>query len=445
MLENIKKAYLIGIKGVGMTALAQILQSRGAEVLGSDTEEKFFTDEVLKKLNIHVIENFSPKNIPGDADIIIRSVAYTKENNIEVAEAKNRGVPVITYPEALAELFNKSYGIAVCGSHGKSTTAAMLGYVLEYAGYDPTVVVGSRVNKWQSNARAGGSKYFVIEADEYKEAFLKYKPKVIVLTNIDYDHPDYFKDEHSYRNAFQKFMFENIEAQVIDGREVEKKEEFNLKLIGEYNQKNANCAYQAALKIGVEPLLAKKAIEEFDGIARRFESKGEYGGAKLYDDYAHHPTEISALIEGVRKSYPNRRIIILFQPHTYSRTESLFDNFVQSLRSADKVYILKTYSSARETPSTGSAPKGGQAGQDPSAGSAPKGGQAGQDPSAGSGQGGEDVSGKKLAKELNASYFENYQEAAKTIKKDLSDSVLFITVGAGDGWRVSDILNNDSQ
>ena len=422
MLEKIKKAYLIGIKGVGMTALAQILQSRGVGVLGSDTEEKFFTDEVLKKLNIPVIEKFSSQNIPQDTDVIVRSVAYNVENNLEVAEAENRGVPIITYPDALAELFNNSYGIAVCGSHGKSTTAAMLGYVLEYAGYDPTVVVGSRVNKWQSNARVGSSEYFVIEADEYKEAFLKYRPKVIVLTNIDYDHPDYFKDEHSYRNAFQKFMFENIEAQVIDGREVENKEKFNLKLIGEYNQKNANCAYQAALKIGIEPHVAQKALEEFDGIARRFENRGEYNGAKLYDDYAHHPTEISALVKGVQDGYPNRRIIILFQPHTYSRTESLFDDFVHSLSAADRVYILKTYSSARETHSTGSTPEGGQAGQE-----------------------GEDMLGKKLAKELDAQYFENHREAAKTIKKDLNDSVLFLTVGAGDSWRVLDIISDDLQ
>lgn len=380
-----------------MTALAQILQARGVEVLGSDTEEKFFTDEVLEKLKIPVIKSFSTENLPGDANIFIHSAAYTKENNAEVAEAESRGVPVITYPEALAELFNNSYGIAVCGSHGKSTTSAMLGCILEQAGCDPTVVVGSRINQWGSNARAGKGEYFVIEADEYKEAFLRYSPKMIVLTNIDYDHPDYFKDEHAYRNAFQKFLFENIEAEVIDGRSLEKEEKLKLKLPGAYNQSNANCAYFAALKLGVEPDLARKALEDFEGIARRFEFKGEYRGAEIYDDYSHHPTELHALIEGVRQKYPDKKIIMLFQPHTYSRTEKLFNEFVRELKKVDKLFILKTYASAREA--------------------------------------GEDVSGKNLAKELNAPYFETHKEVAEKIKNELNSSAIFLTVGAGDGWQ----------
>lgn len=404
MLENVKKAYLIGIKGVGMTALAQILQARGVEVFGSDTDEKFFTDEVLKKLKISVIENFSADNVPEDADVIVYSQAYTSENNPEIAEANTRGVPVITYPDALAEIFNSSFGIAVCGSHGKSTTAAMLGYILEQAGFDPSVVVGSRINKWGSNARAGSSKYFIIEADEYKESFLRYKPKIIVLTNIDYDHPDYFKDDHAYRNAFQKFIFENVEAQVIDGRSLNIEEPFTLKYIGDYNQKNANCAYNAAIKIGVKPHVAKKALEEFDGIARRFENRGEYKGAQLYDDYAHHPTEIKELLRGVCERYPEKRIVVLFQPHTYSRTERLFDDFVAAFDSADEVNILKTYASAREE--------------------------------------GEDDSGANLAKELHAQYFETHEKAAEKIKKELDSDAIFLTIGAGDGWKVIDIIVN---
>ena len=150
MLKNIKRAYFIGIKGVGMTALAQILQSRGVDISGSDTGEKFFTDNVLNKLEIPFVEKFAKKNIPNNVELVIRSVAYNKKNNIEVAEAENRGLRIMTYPKILAELFNSSYGIAIAGSHGKSTTTAMLGYILEQAGYDPTVVVGSCVNQWQS-------------------------------------------------------------------------------------------------------------------------------------------------------------------------------------------------------------------------------------------------------------------------------------------------------
>src|SRR3989338_8957986 len=197
-LNSARNAYLIGIKGVGMCALAQILKSRGVRVLGSDTYEKFFTDEVLKKLKIECKEGFAKKNLPKNIDVIIASNAYINTQNPEIAEADRRGVSVISYPDALAELFNNAYGIAIAGSHGKSTTTAMLGYILEYAGMDPTVIVGSRVNQWGSNARAsrqnlkplnsqtnGAHHYFVAEADEYRDAFLKYRPKMIVLTNID--------------------------------------------------------------------------------------------------------------------------------------------------------------------------------------------------------------------------------------------------------------------
>ncbi|MDX1607994.1 MAG: cyanophycin synthetase [Candidatus Spechtbacterales bacterium] len=401
-LGDKKNTYLIGIKGVGMTALAQILKSRGIGVMGSDTDEKFFTDEVLDKLGIEVIENFSEGNISPDIDLVIRSQAYTKENNIEVFEAEKRGVDIITYPEALAELFNSSYGIAVCGTHGKSTTSAMLGFILEKAGFDPTVVVGSRINEWGSNARAGNSKYFVIEADEYKSAFLRYKPKMIILTNIDFDHPDAFKNENEYRKVFEKFMSDNNEAKLIDGRNIEIKD-FNLKLPGAYNLENATLAYRAALSLGVEKSKAVEALEGFGGLARRFESYGEYRGALLYDDYAHHPTEIRAVLKGAKQKYPGKKIIALFQPHTYSRTEALFGEFIDALEGADEVYILKTYGSAREE--------------------------------------GEDTSGKNLADKLNTKYFQTHKDAAEFIKNKLNKDVLFLALGAGDGWEVLKLLN----
>ena len=397
-LKNIKTAYFIGIKGVGMTALAQILQSRGVRVEGSDTQEKFFTDEVLKKLQIKFIEKFSVDNIPSAVDLFITSVAYLNKENIELEYVKKLGLPLITYPQALAELFNSSYGIAVAGSHGKSTTTAMLGVLLEQAGYDPTVIVGTRVNQWGSNARAGHSNFFVIEADEYRDAFLQYEPKIAVVTNIDYDHPDYFKTEGQYQQSFEKFISQSSVQTVIAGLDDSIDVNFKLKVSGEYNQKNAYLAYKVALQLGISPEIAKKALENFEGTARRLEYHGKYKGVELYDDYAHHPTEIEAVIRNVKQKFLDKNIVVLFQPHTYSRTESLFGNFVSALSNVQEVYILKSYASVRES--------------------------------------GEDVSGKRLAQALNAMYFDSFNDATNFLKNKLGSNNIFLALGAGSQWRV---------
>src|SRR3990167_4062593 len=397
-LKNIKTAYFIGIKGVGMTALAQILQSRGVRVDGSDTQEKFFTDEVLKKLQIEFIEKFSVDNIPSNVDLFITSVAYLNKQNPELEHVKKLGLPLITYPQALAELFNSSYGIAVAGSHGKSTTTAMLGVLLEQAGYDPTVIVGTCVNQWGSNARAGHSNFFVVEADEYMDAFLQYEPKIVVVTNIDYDHPDYFKTKEQYKESFQKFTTQPSVQTTVMGLDDRIDVNFNLKVSGEYNQKNAYLAYRVALQLGISPEIAKKALENFEGTARRFEYYGNYKGAELYDDYAHHPTEIEAVIRNVKQKFLDKKIIVLFQPHTYSRTESLFSNFVSVLSKVQEVYVLKSYASVRES--------------------------------------GEDISGKRLAQALNAVYFDSFDDATNFLKNKLGSNNIFLALGAGNQWRV---------
>lgn len=400
MLSEIKTAYFVGIKGVGMTALAQILQGRGVRVSGSDTDENFFTDEVLTRLRIPFKEGFSKNNIPERTDLVISSVAYINSGNIEIVEAKKRGLTITTYPEALAELFNDSWGIAVTGSHGKSTTSAMLGFILEYAGLDPTVVVGSRVNQWKSNARVGKSKYFIIEADEYRDAFLRYWPKMILLTNIDYDHPDYFPTEESYAMSFKNFTSRVPHDMLMRGNNPEQK--FNLKLPGEYNQENASLAHQAALKLGVSEDISREALENFDGLARRFESYGKYNDTLLFDDYAHHPSEIRAVLKATREKYPHKKIIALFQPHTFSRTKVLFKDFTRAFGDADTAYILKTYGSAREK--------------------------------------GPDVWGKKLAEALHTRYFTSHKSVLSGIKKDLDAGMVFLTLGAGDGWQILKML-----
>ena len=400
MLNNIKTVYFIGIKGVGMTAFAQILQGQGMRVSGSDTDENFFTDKVLSKLNISFVEGFKAKNIPQNVDLIISSVAYINSGNVENQEAKKRGLTITTYPEALAELFNNAWGIAVTGSHGKSTTSAMLGFILEHAGLDPTVVVGSRVNQWKSNARVGRSKYFIIEADEYRDAFLRYWPKMILLTNIDYDHPDYFPTEESYTMSFKNFTSRVPRDMLMRGNNPDQK--FNLKLPGEYNQENANLAHQAALKLGVSEDISREALENFDGLARRFESYGKYNGTLLFDDYAHHPSEIRAVLKATREKHPHKKIIALFQPHTFSRTKALFKDFTRAFGDADTIYILKTYGSAREK--------------------------------------GPDVWGKKLAGALHARYFTSHKSVLIGIKKDLDAGMVFLTLGAGDGWQILKML-----
>jgi UDP-N-acetylmuramate--alanine ligase len=238
---SLKKAYLVGIKGSGVSALACILKNLGIKVVGSDTKEKFFTDEILKKEGIKFYEGFKKENLKKELPVsaVISSVAYLSSNiqNPEIELARKLNIPVLTYPQALAEIFNQSFGIAICGSHGKSSTTAILGKIFKDAGLDPTVLVGSEVIEWKGNALVSKNfkkkirflkkneeklkninwvrknlknlPIFIIEADEYRSAFLNYFPRIIIITNIDYDHPDYFKTEKEYQDAFRKFV-ENL-------------------------------------------------------------------------------------------------------------------------------------------------------------------------------------------------------------------------------------------
>jgi UDP-N-acetylmuramate--alanine ligase len=368
-LSRIKKAYFIGIKGVGMTALAQVLKGRGIEVLGSDNQEKFFTDQVLKKLDVKVIEGFDKKNVPAEADLIIASAAYLGQEikNPEVAELKKQGRPVFTYAQVLGRLFKEKKGIAVAGTHGKSTITAMLGLILEEAGFDPTVIVGSRVIQWQSNARVGQSEYLVAEADEYRNNFLHYSPQILVLSSLEYDHPDFFKDFQAYQETFRQLVrkipstgfiiansldsqvreiIKRAECRVIEyGRPIEK---IKLKIPGQHNLLNAAAAAETALKLGIDKEIIKKTLANFQGISRRFEIKGRRRGVLLIDDYAHHPTEIKATLAAAKDFYPGGKIWAVFQPHTFSRTKALLDDFAAAFDQADQVIVLDIYGSARE-------------------------------------------------------------------------------------------------
>jgi len=205
-LSEIKKAYFIGIKGSGMTAVAELLKARGISVSGSDTKEKFFTDEILERNRIRFTEEFSPENIPEDADLVVYSTAYTENNNSEMLEARKRGLLMLSYPEVLGFFFKEKLGIAVCGTHGKTTTTAILATCLQEVGVKPSAVVGSKVIEWNGSVLKGRGNFFVAEADEYQNKLEYYNPWAAVLTSIDFDHPDFFPTFDDYKKAFRDFM-----------------------------------------------------------------------------------------------------------------------------------------------------------------------------------------------------------------------------------------------
>jgi UDP-N-acetylmuramate--alanine ligase len=368
-IKEAKKIYMVGIKGVGMTGLAQILQGTGKSVSGSDTAEEFFTQHVLTKLGIPYTEGFRAENVPPDVDAVIYATSYPPEHP-ERVEALRRDIAQLSYPEALAEVTKGKKLIAVCGSHGKTTTTAMLGQLLESAGRDPTVLVGSRVNAWEANARVGKSDLFVIEVDEYQDKLQHFQPHGAVLTNIDWDHPDFFPDATSYRDAFARFLRRVPPTGWIiankEDTEVRRAlngvvapvtlfdpaaplpESLTGHIIGTAMAANANAVLTAAATMGIEVADAVLGLRAYRGTARRMEVKGSVHGITVLDDYAHHPTEIRATIGMLRAQYPKQCVTVLFQPHTFSRTAAFLQEFAAALSDADRVWVTDIYGSARE-------------------------------------------------------------------------------------------------
>lgn len=406
--SEIKSVYMIGIKGVGMTALATILKNRNIAVSGSDIKEVFQTDDVLQAAGITVYEGFTAGHVPHDVDLIIYSTAYTNENNIEMATVLQNRFKSISYPKALGALLNERFGIAVCGTHGKTTTTALLAHTLDHAGLDPGAVVGAYIKGWNGNALIGRGKHMVIEADEYQNKFKYYNPMVIVLTNVDYDHPDFFETREDYVKVFADFVARipkhgflivngddavareisnqavctvitcgsgddneytiTKQEQLYDADDLKlrmKKEQpamqkidvahegqyfgtFSLRLAGAHNALNAIEVIALAHKLGVPVSQIVDGVASFAGAVRRFEYKGKLKGVTYFDDYAHHPDEISATLATMRKQFPKNRIIAVFHPHTFSRTQAFLDEFARSFALADLVVVLDIYGSARE-------------------------------------------------------------------------------------------------
>ncbi len=366
-----KHIHFIGIGGIGMSALARFYVHDGAVVTGSDRAQSIVT-EGLEALGVKVFHEQLASNITPDIEMVVYTEAMTQDHG-EMVAARMLGVPMTNYFEALGNVANEYYLIAVAGTHGKTTTTAMITDVLEEAGLDPTAIIGSLRSKTGSNFRAGKSKYAVVEACEYKRDFLYLKPDVLVITNLEYEHVDYYKSLADVQDAFRSFallmqdggvivtnttdsniapILTGLKAKVIDYRE-----HLDLTLAlrqpGIHNRLNAAAAKAVAVYLGVEPDVAKSALENFAGTWRRFEYKGDVipvngGRVPVYDDYGHHPTELRATFGGARELHPASRLVVVFQSHTYSRTHELFTDFVDALSLADQVYILPIYAAREE-------------------------------------------------------------------------------------------------
>jgi len=386
--------HCIGIKGVGMTAIAQFLVQQGYTVTGSDVAEEFPTDVVLSRLNIDVADVFSAAHITDDIEAVVYSTAYAA-THIERIAASKRGIPQWSYPEVLGLLSSfATTSIAVAGSHGKTTTTTLVARLLEVAGKNPSAVVGAPVSDWGSNARIGSNDVFVYEADEYQNKFQFYQPSRIVVTNVDYDHPDFFPSEADYTKVFVDFVARlpddgllalwdedpqsaalgaatsarvvrfgastacqwrltavavsksGTTFTVLRGEEVFGT--FTIPYAGEQYARNAIAALAITENLGVTSDVAAQAFRSFRGTARRMEYIGEAEDKIVIDDYAHHPTEIAALIKALRAAYSGSPLVLVFQPHTASRTAELLPAFAVALAAADVVVVLPIYTSARE-------------------------------------------------------------------------------------------------
>lgn len=402
-----KKVYFIGIKGVGMTALAIFLKESGISVSGSDIDEVFLTDDILLKHNIHIKEGFKKENVPHKVDLVIVTGAHGGLSNIEAVEAKRKGITTLMHGQALGMVMNNFFGISVSGCHGKTTTSAMIATVLKKAGLDPSYAVGCiSIKNLGAGGHRGKGNYFVAEADEYATdpntdktpRFFWQDPKILVINNIEFDHPDVYENLNSVTHAFASFAkkvpTDGLIVAGIDNRQVQKLltdlnpikhvatfgfspqadyqvtdlgisnqktifkikyqnliiGDFILNLPGRHNILNATASFIVSNFLGLQYQKIKEGLKSFSGTKRRFEKiKDLENGISLYDDYAHHPTEIVATLKAAKEWFINRRIIIIFQPHTFSRTKVLFKEFSKAFAQTPNISLITDiFPSARE-------------------------------------------------------------------------------------------------
>lgn len=396
MFRSVKKIHFIGIGGIGMSGIAEILLDQGFSVTGSDKQLSEITER-LEKLGAKIYEGHSPEHIEPDVDVVVYSSAV-KMDNPEVQEAIRRKIPLIRRAEMLAELMRLKYGIGIAGTHGKTTTTSMVGLILIEGGFDPTVIVGGVLRDLGgTNARLGHGNFIVVEADEFDRSFLQLTPTIAVITTLEPEHLDCYGSVEELKNAFIDFankvpfygfvvlcldepMIQDImpkikkkivtyglnaqaDVQAIDpefsGRKasytlIYKGKDYgriNLQVPGIHNIKNSLAGIAVGMELGIEFEKIKKAVERFRGVYRRFEIRAEVNGIIVVDDYAHHPTEIRAVLQAAKDGW-KRRVVAVFQPHLYSRTRDFYLDFGRSFFNADVCVLTDVYP-AREEPIEG--------------------------------------------------------------------------------------------
>ena len=465
-LSKIKHVHFIGIGGIGISAIARMMLENGKEVSGQDMQDSDMVND-LRKMGAEITIGQSFENIPKNADLIVYTIAIEYYDPQLFGKLKEQSIPIKSYPEMLGLVSGGKYTIAVAGTHGKTTTTGMIARILCDAGKDPTVVVGSllkvfntkqmkenlnrvgapeervkRANfplsaeygETKTNFISGDSDLFVVEACEYRRSFLNINPNILVITNIDADHLDYYKDIEDIKSAFRELVLKVPEdgfvicdpedkniKDVIDGiktKIIDYKKFFDndlkLKIPGRHNKLDASMAIACAHTLGIAPGDAKQYVSQFSGTSRRFEYKGDLQkGIKLYDDYAHHPVEIQATLQGFRELYDRQdgwKITVIFQPHLFSRTKSLLGEFAKSFREADEVIVLPIYFAREEDDGT--------------------------------------ISEKILAEKINdhtsnAKSFSDFESTEKYIRskiENMDEKNIIVTMGAGEAFKIGDSL-----
>ena len=442
---KVRQIHFIGIGGSGMNGIAQVLLNQGFTITGSDIK-KTATIEKLIEMGAKVYIGHRPENVEG-ADVVVYSSAVSMDN-VEIKKAKQLGIPIIPRGEMLAELMRFKYGIAIAGSHGKTTTTSMVGTILAKTGYDPTVVIGGKLEAFGSNAKLGRGEFMVTESDESDGSFLKLTPTIVSINNIDIEHIGFYKDLNDIKDAFVQFAnkvpFYGAVAVNIDDKnvkdilpDIEKKlikfgfskdadvyahdiklingrysfkvndlGDIHLSIPGKHNIYNALASISIALELNVPFCVIKEALENFKNANRRFDIRYT-GDITIVDDYAHHPTEIKATIEAAKEMFPDRRIVVAFQPHRYSRVYSLFDHFVESLSTVDTLILTDIYPAGEENIFN--------------------------------------VSGEKLysavkSKQENTFFVKDLEEAKEKLIKILQPKDVLLTLGAGNITKLADIL-----
>jgi UDP-N-acetylmuramate--alanine ligase len=450
MYGKIKKIHFVGIGGIGMSGIAEVLLNLGYQVSGSDLASSEITERLVS-LGATVYAGHFMENLQ-DVDVVVTSTAV-RINNPEVVEAHRQKIPVIPRAEMLAELMRMKYGVAVAGTHGKTTTTSMVATILSHGGIDPTVVIGGRLDSLGSNAKLGQGDFLVAEADESDGSFMKLSPTIAIVTNIDADHLDYYRDLDEIRETFINFMNKvpffgmtaiclddvNIQSCIpeitkrfvtygmstqadlhatdltydgsrtcftVNNREGELGQ-ICLHMPGRHNVLNALAAVSVSLELDIPFATIAEGLSGFGGIQRRFQIKYDQGGIMVVDDYGHHPTEIIATLNAARSGW-NKRLVVVFQPHRYSRTQALYEDFMTAFNGSDHLVVMDVYAASED-------PIPGVEGADLAEGIASHG-------------------------HKNVHYIATPEEIVEHLENTVKEGDLVLTLGAGNVWKIGETL-----